>query len=193
MTIWNCKRAGLTIGALLLAGCNGAPMSFMSNLKVPSLGKKALQTETRLSGSRLTLVAPDGYCIDSTNQTAEFALMARCDVLGSEEDVTAPIAIIAVSVTPPPADGTLPSAEVIAKTKGLSEPTRIREEDGQVIFRTTGTPPGEGLDETHWRGAALIGDQIVGVGVFGPEGGRAVSSEGSMVIADLFQRTRAAQ
>lgn len=195
MTTWTSKAAALC-AALLLAGCEeGAGLAGLPKINLlPNIGGKAPATEARMLGGALTLVAPDGYCVDPKTKRAAFVLLARCDILVEGSDSAgAPIGLISVSIAPPAAGGTLPTAAQITKTKGLGAPSRVREDNDKVVFRTSGPAPGEGLDSVHWRSAALVGDQVLGIALFGPENGRAVSSEGAIIIDSLIERTRRAQ
>ncbi len=187
MITWTSRRLCAALAAFGLTGACDGVTGF------PGTSAKPPLTNARMAGGTVRLVPPAGYCIDPANLRSAFALMARCDVLGGGNDIEgAPLGIIAISLTLPPAPDTLPTASQIAEVKSVGAPDRIDEAPGRLIFRATGPAPVEGMDMIHWRGAALVGGQVMGIAYFGPTGGRVVSDEGAAILRQLIGRTIAA-
>jgi len=103
----------------------------------------------------------------------------------------ASLGVIAISFTPPPAAGSLPSLEQIVATRNLNTPSKLRQGQGQLIFRASGAAPIAGMDPVHWRGTALVGSHVMDITYFDPTGGRVVTDEGCAILQQLIGRTRA--
>lgn len=173
---------------LCLAGCDDAATAA---LFAPA-GAPAFQ-QTEMVGGAITLVAPAGFCIDRRALKAQFALLARCDALGAQTNGGgAPVGVISVSVIPADAIDGLPTPAQIAAASGLGTPRYTQKSDTRTLFQTTGPAPVEGMSDTQWRGAALVGGYLLGIALYGPDGGRAVTSEGADVVLSLIERTDAA-
>lgn len=197
MITWTCKGPAAAIVALsLLAGCDeGQGASFLEGLNPPrtATGPKAAPvTEAQMMGKGFTLVAPRGYCIDPKNLTARFAIMARCDVLGqSNTSLGAPLGIITASISPARPDTTLPTPDQSARAMGLRDVHNTTRHSKSVVFRASGTAPTQDVADQQWRGTALIGGYLIGLAVYGPKNGAAVSGEGGAMISALITGSRA--
>ena len=196
MITWTCKGPAAAIVALsLLAGCDeGQGAAFLDGLNLPAAttGPAAPVTEVSMMGNRFTLVAPKGYCIDPKNLTARFAIMARCDVLGqSNTSRGAPLGIITASVSAAKLGTTLPTPDQSARAMGLSGVHNRTQHSKSVVFRASGTAPTQDVADQQWRGTALIGGYLIGLAVYGPKNGAAVSGEGGALLSALITGTRA--
>lgn len=139
---------------------------------------------------KVTLVPPIGYCIDAESLSQSFALMARCDTLGAATGGNgAPVGVLTVSLTRSAKNAAVPTPQEIATATGLGTPENAREGEFSVIFRTTGSVPSPDLSPIHWRSVSKVGNFTMGAALFGPEGRRAVSPEGSDVLEEMIKRT----
>lgn len=192
MTTWSCKSALAGAALLALAACeDGQSMSFLEG--IGSAPRNVALSRSQMANGAFTLVPPRGFCIDRRNLSQRFALLARCDTLGAPDQIGgAPLAIITISVTPGGADVSLPTAQHVADAARLARVDANTSDNNAITFRAEGPPPVAGLDDRHWRGTARVGDYLMGVAVYGPSGGRAISTEGREVLNELIRRTRAA-
>lgn len=139
---------------------------------------------------KVTLVPPQGFCIDPDSLTQSFALMARCDTLGADTGTGgAPIGVLTVSFARSAAGATLPTAQEIATAAKLGVPSAVTPADASVVFRTSGAAPSRDLSAQHWRSVAQVGDFTMGAALFGPDGQRAVSEEGAGMLREMIRRT----
>ncbi|MEM6303673.1 MAG: hypothetical protein AAF744_03075 [Pseudomonadota bacterium] len=186
MNTWS-SSALLLSASLALSSCGA--------VQLPSFGgaDKAPLTRSLMASGAVTLVPPQGFCIDPRSLNQQFALMARCDTLGAPAAAGgAALALITVSFTTAPEDAALPTALETADAAKLARVDAAKSENRAITFRAEGIPPVSDLDVTHWRGTARLGAHVMGVALYGPMGGRAISSEGREIINDLIRRTRAA-
>lgn len=186
MTTWSFKRCIAITALVALAACDeSGGLSASTKAKAPL-------TQALMMRGAVTLVPPQGFCIDPKTLNQSFALLARCDVMGADTgSAGAPLGVVTISFTRISPDTSLPSATDITTAAGLGAPQSLRRREDQVIFRTTGTPPSADLDTHHWRAVARVGAFLMGATLFGPEGRRAVSVEGVDVLEDLIRRTKA--
>lgn len=187
MSTWTSKSPLALIGALVLAGC------------VDSLatgpGRPPL-TEFQMASGKVTLSTPPGYCIDKRsvrrNGGEEFAVVARCDTLGVRGSFAAhELALITVT-TAPSANGKPVVADLV---NGTASPEVLdrKQSGGLVLVRfATGGDRVDGVSQTHWRGLFAINGQLVGLGLYAPEGSPALQREGAMLLSELAERIRRA-
>lgn len=190
MTIWTFKGSIAALTLFALSACeSGQGGGFLAGL---ANGQKAKPlSRTTLAGGAVTLIAPLGFCIDSKSIKENFALMARCDVLGAPQAAgDAPLGFITVSVQSAVPGAPLPTVEQLAAASGLSAVSDPRITDGQLTFRANGRPPINGVSATHWRGTVGTNGKIVGVSLHAPESGRALSSEGRSIVSAVLSRSR---
>jgi len=193
MTIWICKPLAALAALVLLGACeNGGPATVLAGLAPPqdaALPAVPL-TQALMMRGKVTLVPPDGYCIDPETLSERFALMARCDNMGAATGGEgAPAGLLTVSLVRSGRDAALPSAQDVATTAGLTPPQAAVRTDTSVVFKTTGTPPSPDLAAQHWRAVAKVDRFTMGAALFGPEGRRAVSAEGAQVLGQMIKRT----
>ncbi|MGR3802733.1 hypothetical protein [Marinibacterium profundimaris] len=197
MTTWTCKGLVAGLGLMMiLAGCteDGGLA-----LDVPASGGQAAVTSTVLGDGRVALTAPTGFCIDPTTIDASgrdgFAMLALCSRL-SPQTAFATLsgqspAVMTVTTTPWTRGDTPITARTIADAYPDNAVAEAR--SGAVpMVRAAGVPPLPGLDEIHWRGAFVVNDQLVVLGLFAPEDSRALGSTGANLLGQLARRTNAA-
>lgn len=194
MTIWTSKPFCVLGVLAFLGACDEAldPSTLLAGLTPPedaALPAVPL-TQALMMRGKVTLVPPAGYCIDPDSLSQSFALMGRCDAMGAATGGPgAPAGLLTVSVARSAAKATLPSAQEIADAANLGPPRDLRESDGKIIFKTTGTAPGTGLAPEHWRAVAKLDRFTIGAALYGPEGRRAVSGEGASLLEEMLKKT----
>lgn len=178
MNTWISKA--LLIASCWVAGCDGAGL-------VPESGSDGLQT-VPLSGGAVMLSAPNGFCVDRFSLGASFAVMARCDTLGASGAADAPLAVITATTVAAAQDN--PFA---ADTFGFGEERVLnRQERGAIaLVQVKGTPPDPNLDDTYWRSAGQVGDQILGLAIYSPRGADDLGVKAPALLAQTMRRTLA--
>lgn len=195
MSTWTFRRSLLFLClGLLTAACQKGGGLFGSNpdraVDNPRRDVALLQAE--LADGGLTLAPPRGYCVDKRSLQPRFAIVARCDSLGSRRArPDAPLGMILVSVSTPselPADLdttlsglTPPGAEVLGR----------RSTEPLALIHLAGPTP-DGADPRHWRGLARVGPHLLGLTAYGPTGGELAGDAGGRVLDLLARQTREA-
>ncbi len=187
MTTWICKGAALAGTLLGLSACDDVNTDGILGGLMGEPAKPMALSQTQMAQGAFTLFPPEGFCIDKTTLRQQFALMARCDAFGVDRLAGgAPLGLITVSVTPLAPDEPLASAQEVADAVKLARIADEQVSNDTVTFRAEGKPPARGLDVAHWRGVARVGDQMIGVALYGAKDSRATSEEGRDVIAELI-------
>lgn len=179
---------------LAVAGCTE---DFTAGL-AGKTGGTSQKTTVVMGGNRVALRAPTGFCIDPDSVSKDgrngFAMLALCDRLSPETAIATlsgqSPAVVTVSTKP----WTLDDQSITAAAIAAAYP------DGMVIEQRDGPPLAlvkarggatdlEGVDDIHWRGAFVVNDQLVVLGLFAPENSRALGSSGAALLRKLAQRT----
>jgi len=188
MTTWTCKGTAAAIALSVLAACeDGQGAGFLQGLVPGGTAPPVALSQANMAFGAVTLVPPAGFCIDRGSLKQNFALMTRCEALGAPSSVAGtPFGIITASfssasaIVPTPSD-TAAALELEAVSDAIAR-------EASVTFRAKGTPPADGLSDTHWRATALIGTQMMGLAFYGPVDGQAVSSEGRAILVSLITK-----
>ncbi|MGC1505220.1 MAG: hypothetical protein WA782_13910 [Sulfitobacter sp.] len=188
MTTWTCKGTLAALALTSLAACDdgrGGALLRGLNGKVPL--KSVALSQANMAFGAVTLVAPKGFCIDKNSLRQNFALMARCETLGAPSaGANAPVGILTASFSV--ASTTIPTPSETAAALSLNTVTDPVIKDRSVTFRAQGAAPAKGLSETHWRGTARAGSQMMALALYGPTGGRAIGAEGRDILDRLINR-----
>lgn len=200
MSTWISRILSVAVLAVTLSGCDEASgLPFSADF--PSLagtGSTRLAA-TRLADGAVTVVAPDGYCIDRRSVTRRgqsgFALIARCDTLGVRGSFDRYALAIITVTTMPRAPGTPdPTAAVLAQGAGETRVLERRSAGGAVLVRLADGPHEiDGVARTHWRGAFAQGSQLVGLSLYAPEGSAALGSGGARLLGRIATAARASR
>lgn len=193
MTIWTSKSGAAALALTALAACvGGQGMGLIGSLgNITAKPNAEALTQATMAFGAVTLVPPRGYCIDADSLKQRFALMARCDQLGADRgNDGAPVGVITVSVTPARGDARLPTMAETADAFALKDVSDPKTASGSVVFRANGAPFSAQVSPDHWRGSAIIKGQMLGLALFGPPSGAAISSEGRALLAELIKRTQ---
>ena len=207
MNTWTCKRllsglAGLSL--LALAACTEADLASLTAAPGPARTTAGTAEEIDagilLGDGRVALMPPAGFCIDPDSVTSSgregFAMLARCHNLSPQTALThlagqAP-AVMTV-ITKPWTEGDTPiTATTIAAAYPAGAVIETRNGPAIPMVKARGEAALSGLDETHWRGAFVINDQLVVLGLFAPEDSRALGSAGARLLGQLASRTQSA-
>ena len=181
MNIWTSKVGAAALVCLTLAACEDG-----FGLPGAGLPDDGLRSAT-LSRGAVMLVPPPGFCIDRRSLRARFALMARCDTLGSTGADDAPLALITVTTVPSTTD-----AALTGDALGAQSETVLDREDrsGLTLIRVRGTPPSPALRETYWRAASRVGTEIVGLAIYEAEDGAPLGPQAPRLLQEAMQRTQ---
>jgi hypothetical protein len=178
MNIWTSK--GLHIAALCLgvAGCDktgGAGFGLGG-------GGSAPLAFAELARGAVTIVPPVGFCVDTGSLRANFALMARCDMLGGDGGVGMPAAIITATAVTAGADGITPE---------FSDERVLARRDAPVLsmVQVQGDPPIAQARDVFWRGAGRIGDQIIGLAIYQAEGNTDLGALAPELLVQTMQQS----
>lgn len=185
MTTWTCK--GLIAGAALvaLAGCDdiagglaGAPSG-----QKPATANNALRF-ANLGGGAVTLVPPAGFCIDKRTLRKEFALMARCDILGGATEFGTPVALITAAI--------VPQAKHDADRRGDAGEVVLQERtyDTHSVFQLEGRPPSADLRKVYWRAVGTVGEQVIGLALYEPTGGAELGERAPDMLSQTVRQTQ---
>lgn len=196
MNTWTCKGPLAGLALLALAGCteDGGLA-----LDAPSAGKAGTGSAVVIGGGRVAVSAPSGFCIDPDSVTQSgresFAMLARCANLSPQSALVALSsqgpAVMTVTTKPWGLDDTPITADTIAAAYPAGAVAEKRTGTPPMV-RAVGSPPSSGLAEAHWRGAFVVNDQLVVLGLFAPEGSRALGATGANLLTQLARRTTSA-
>lgn len=190
MTTWTFRALIASLALGFLSACDA------TTLGPPAVdaGEPQALGRVALAKGALTLVPPQGFCIDRSSIKPRFALMARCDALGApaSSSIGAPVALITVSLLEAAASAPLPTPAQTATAANLVKVSNPSDAKDMILYRAEGPVPVAGLDPRHWRGTARAGGFILGVALYGPPDSRAQSDEGRDIVRELIARTIAA-
>ncbi|WP_299139315.1 hypothetical protein [uncultured Tateyamaria sp.] len=182
MNTWTCK--GLVAGTALavLAGCDDIGQIDLGGAATP-----APLLTAELGRGAVTLVPPDGYCIDQRSLRASFALIARCDTLGGETGLGQPLAIITATTV-----AALDGQDVSPATLGANGETVLNSTttDTLTLAQVRGTPPGPGVRDVFWRAVGTIGTQAVGFAIYEAADGPELGDDAPALLIQTMTRTQ---
>lgn len=184
------------LSAAVLTGCK--PIGSQSALSFSAASGQTQNlavTSTQLAGGRITVSGPQGYCIDASTlrrtPTGGFAAIASCNILsgGTNGPIVEPV-LLTVSVSPSPGAAPSPSDLAAAlQTELLQNRELSAVTAGQMA--TGGATAFQGSDPRHWRGAFLIGGDLVGLALYAPAGSPLVGAQGAAFLNTVSSRIRA--
>ncbi|HKK97612.1 MAG TPA: dihydroxy-acid dehydratase [Marivita sp.] len=182
-------------GAAFLTGCDavegGAALSFLD----AGQDTNPALISAPLAGGDITVSGPEGYCIDATTlrstNSGGFAALASCRILsGGEAGPIVEPGLLTVTVSR--ATGDAPTPAVLASalnTDLLREAELSSVNAGQMA--TGGESAFDGSDARHWRGAFVLGNRLIGLALYAPEGSPLVGAQGAAFLNTVSSRIRA--
>jgi len=182
------RRAFFTLLILPLAAClEGVPGAGSST---PALSK------VMFYDGDVTVAGPRGYCIDrqsvKRNPGGSFALLASCESLTGTAGVVVDPAVMTVSVLPRRVGASQPSSAEM--TRALAPDKVLLGYDGDGISLVHVADGGRAVlpmgDPSYWRAGMVINDHLIGLAIYGPQGGVAAGDAGRDLLMDLAEALR---
>ncbi|WP_299548161.1 hypothetical protein [uncultured Tateyamaria sp.] len=183
MNTGTCK--GLLLGALFLglAACEDFAAFDLDG----STGENLALRGAKLAGGTIKLVPPPGFCVDKRSLRQSFALMARCDTLGGRVTTNAPLAIITATTVKANNAAQISTSEF----ESTSETVIKRIEDAPLaLVQIKGTPPSPDMRDTYWRGAARIGDHVIGLTLYERANGTSLGDSAPNLLVKTIEQTQ---
>lgn len=191
MSIWTFNRRLLLLAGLALAGCEKTgEFGFLAGgtQQAPSNALRAVS----MVGGDVVLAAPAGYCIDKGSLRSSFALIARCDTLGSGRKAAGkPLVLITAALVPQEDESAAPKSQDLAAVFDAENVLQAVDRKGVALVQTNSATGLDGMSKRHWRGAFEVNDVLVGLALYAPEGSDAVGKSGAAILTALADRTRA--
>lgn len=196
MSIWTCKQGLLAFAcALILSACGTVPSDELAAF--PSLGGETDAPEERrtdvslkqtdLAGGALTLVPPDGFCIDKRGLKDNFAVVARCDALGGSDGAfDTSLGIILVSVAPVSENANVEQLLLASFDDDVQVQELFGLEPLALAHLKGGAP--KGVDPVYWKGLSSVNGHLISLSAFALKGGSFATEEGGRVLIALATR-----
>lgn len=128
------------------------------------------------------LIAPPGFCIDRHSLGQSFALMARCDTLGSRGVPDAPLAVITAA--------TIAVQDRGGVDTGMERVLTRQNGDNVTLLQVQGGPPSEQMRDVYWRGVGQVGNQTVGLAIYEAENGAELGELAPQLLIQTMKRTQ---
>ncbi|APX13199.1 hypothetical protein [Tateyamaria omphalii] len=175
---------GVLLGTLLLglAACED-----FAGLNLAGTGQSFALSGANLAGGTVKLMPPPGFCVDRRSVRDSFALMARCDTLGGQQTTDAPLAIITATTV------AVTGAAQISTSNfdSAAETVLQRADDGPLaLVQVTGAPPSTDMRSTYWRGAAQVGNHVLGLAIYEDANSTALDRAGQGLLTQTVERTQ---
>ncbi|MBT8153288.1 hypothetical protein KMP13_05160 [Epibacterium ulvae] len=197
------RLLALVVLSAALAGCSDSGVfSFAS--RSADLGRSLPRglTEIRMGEDPVIIAAPEGFCFDQ--QTLErsddggFALLARCENVrpltrhrlpfGRENHLDP--AVISAVISGPLVAAQTPSVGALINA---SSPVRVFAEHPDSLMpmvRMQATTPGvPGTSTTQWRGAMALGNRVIALSLYAPDGSELLGPSGAQLLRDMARRS----
>lgn len=187
-----------------LTGCSAIPetgFSFASSgdqgADSSSTSSAAAHSQASFAKGHVTLVAPRGFCIDSTTLRQDtdggFALLPRCNFLQGSSWFGRNKASVITATIGKTNEAAAPSTADLARTaegakllyyddKGLLPLVRLQWQGHSV----TGS---SGASADHWRGAFVLNDHLVVLALYAPEGSELLGRPGADLLTEMTRRS----
>ena len=112
--------------------------------------------------------------------------MARCDILGAQEQSAAPLAIITATIASAEGAASLNADSL----KGVNETILSQaKRDGLTLIRVQGTPPNSALRNVYWRAAGEIGEQTLGLAIYESGQSESLGTRARALLTETFLRS----
>ncbi|MEX0371032.1 MAG: hypothetical protein AB3N09_10395 [Tateyamaria sp.] len=183
MNTGTCKGLGAVALCLALSACD--------DLNIPGLSgdqsdKTFAASKASLGRGTVSLVPPDGFCIDTRSVRQSFAIMARCDTLGAPVLTDAPLAVITATTIAAQTDAAIDPARLEAGT----ETVLVRSDAGALsLVQVQGRPPSPEMRNTYWRAAGRVGNQVLGLALYQAADRPDLGDAAMALLVETMQRT----
>ncbi|WP_122072168.1 hypothetical protein [Pseudophaeobacter sp. EL27] len=202
--------APLTMLALCcaLSACSSLPQSGISfATRGEQIGDQRSQTavvqtktQAQFAKGQVTLVAPQGHCIDATmlrqEATGGFALLPRCNLLHGTQLFGRNRAAVITATIGPAQGAAAPSTTELAQT---AEGARLLYYDDKGLLPLVrlqwpghSAMGGSGASDEHWRGAFVVNNHLVVLALYAPEGSNLLGAAGAKLLTDMTRRSQKA-
>ena len=189
MNTWIFRRFGLIALLLGLAACSdeggfsllSQGRLFESQPAAPPLAR------ANLGGGILTLVPPEGFCVDPSTLQDRFALMARCDALGASDGFSGQPRVLITASLAPPTDDTMMSAADLRT--GDERITSQQERDGLTLVQLDGTAPIRDMARTYWRAAAKADGVLLGLALYTLEDAEPPGAQAVDLLVEVAEKS----
>ncbi|MBY5933315.1 hypothetical protein KUV51_09925 [Tateyamaria omphalii] len=175
---------GVLLGTLLLglAACED-----FGAFDLGGTGQNHALSNAQLGGGVIKLMPPPGFCVDKRSLQRSFAIMARCDTLGGQLTTEAPLAVITATTVE------VEDAARISTSgfENASETVLQRSDDGTLaLVQVKGTPPGADMRDTYWRGAARVGNLVLGLTAYEGANSTELDQGAPNLLKQILERTQ---
>lgn len=191
MTTWSCKAACGAVALSLLTACDGGagfalPKGLTKEAAVDSVRRQAVMAD-----GAITLVAPDGYCVDLRSLQPRFALLARCDVLGAPTSVNdLPLVVITASFVADADSESPPTPQQIAQALDATLTSAPRDVDMLRTFDASAPAPAQGLENAHTRAQIKVNSELLSLALFSPKGAPTPNDVAQSLFETLIARLK---
>ncbi|MEM8654427.1 MAG: hypothetical protein AAGF36_06750 [Pseudomonadota bacterium] len=177
---------GVLLGILLfgLAACEDFAAL---DLAGATTGQNLALRSADLGDGTITLVPPPGFCVDKRSLNDSFAIMARCDTLGGRATADAPLAVITATTVAVSGPVTVDSADL--ETSGETVLQQANQ-GALALVQVRGAPPSPDMRDTYWRGAARVGDHLVGLAIYEAASGQDLGRDAPGLLVQTIERAR---
>lgn len=197
------RLLALVVLSAALAGCSeSGAFSFAS--RSADLGRSLPRglTEIRMGEDPVVLAAPEGFCFDQ--QTLErsvdggFALLARCENVrtltrhrfSAHRGSTHDPAVISAVISGRLDQAQTPSVEALINASSPVQVFAQHPDDLMPMVRMQATAPGvPGTSTTQWRGAMALGNRVVALSLYAPNGSELLGPSGAKLLRDMARRS----
>ena len=181
MNTWTFKGLVTTLATCLaLAGRDAVDGLALSG----AFDREPLKT-AELADGAITLVPPEGFCIDPRSLKARFALMARCDTLGGDKGQDAPLAVITATAVPLTANAVVTIDDLVTEHEAVLSRETL---DNLTMVQLQGNPPIENAHLVYWRGASNISGYGIGLTIYASDSRPALNQRAPALLTQVVER-----
>ncbi|MEL6465845.1 MAG: hypothetical protein AAFQ58_12835 [Pseudomonadota bacterium] len=170
---------------ILLFGLSACEDLAALDLAGATTGQNLALQSAQLGNGSIKLVPPPGFCIDKRSLKDSFAIMARCDTLGGRPSADAPLAVITATTVAVSGSVSIDSTALeTADETILQQATQ-----GQLaLIQVKGAPPSPEMRDTYWRGAAPVGNHLVGLAIYEAAAGQELGRDAPDLLVQTIER-----
>lgn len=177
-----------------------APSTGFGQTSPQGAARGQTNTQVRLAKGAVTLVAPRGHCIDQATLRQDpdggFALLPRCNLLQGPSLFGRHRAAVITATLGKTSQSAPPSTAELARSAAGAQMLSYNDKGLLPLIKLRW--PGHGAmgvsaaSADHWRGAFVIGDQLVVLALYAPEGSPLLGRNGADLLTEMARRSLAA-